>query len=176
MDRDVLDLHPDFRARLFVHLECLDVIKDLCTLQHLAKHRVLAVQMRGGGEGDEELAPVCVGAFVRHAHDAPCIVPQGGADLVLEQLVGGVVDGGRGFGLGIGGWAAGLHHEVRDQAVEGRAIVKAGGAEGEEVLSRLGNRLAEELELDVTSCGVQLRHGQRTGSGEVVGEGRGHSR
>jgi hypothetical protein len=40
--------------------------------------------------------------------------------------------------------------------VERAAIVEARGAEGEEVLGRLGHRLAEELELDITLGGVQL--------------------
>lgn len=112
--------------------------------------------MRGRRKGDEELAPVHVGALVRHAHDAPRIVPQRRRELVLEQATV-VEDGGAGLGLGIVGGAAGLDHEVGDQTVEGRAIVEVRGAQGEEVLGGLGGGFAEELELDVALGGVQLQ-------------------
>lgn len=58
------------------------------------------------------------------------MVPQGGADLVLEV---GAPDGGAGFWGGVGG-GAGLDHEGGDGAVEGGEVVGGGGAEGEEVL------------------------------------------
>jgi hypothetical protein len=40
--------------------------------------------------------------------------------------------------------------------VEGAAVVEARGAEGEEVLRRLGDRFAEDLDFDVAAGGVQL--------------------
>ena len=153
---DTGDLDTLLWSRLLVYLEGLEVIEHLVALEHLAKDGVLPVQMRGGRKSDKELAPVGVGAFVGHAQDAAGIVSQRGADLVVEQLVGGVVDGGGRLGLGVCLGAAGLHHEAGDQAVERAAIVEARGAEGEEVLGRLGHRLAEELELDITLGGVQL--------------------
>jgi hypothetical protein len=49
-----------------------------------------------------------------------------------------------------------LDHEVFDEAMEGRVVVGAAGAEGEEVLSCLGDGFAENLELDVAVGGVEL--------------------
>jgi hypothetical protein len=112
--------------------------------------------MRGRRKGDEELRPVTVGPLVRHADNAAGVVSQRRADLVLEELVRRVEDGGRRLGLGVRGRAARLHHEVGDQAVEGAARVEARGAQREEVLGRLGDRLAEDFELDVTARRVQL--------------------
>ena len=48
-----------------------------------------------------------------------------------------------------------MDHEVRDEAVEGRAIVPGRGAESEEVVSRLRTGLAEQLELDRAVGGVE---------------------
>lgn len=49
-----------------------------------------------------------------------------------------------------------MGNKVWDQAVEGTAVVEAGCTEGEEVLSGLGDGLAEYLELEITFAGVQL--------------------
>lgn len=156
MYRDTLDLNPLLRARLLVHVHLLHVVERLPALQDLAKDGVLAVEVRGGRKGNEELRAVGIGPLVGHAQDAAGIVAEGGADLVVEQLVGRVEDGRRRLGLGVRGGRAGLHDEGGDDAVEGRAGVEARGAEGEEVLGRLGDRLAKDLELDVALGGVQL--------------------
>lgn len=187
MNSDVSDLDTLLWTRLLVHLERLDLIKHLVAFEQLSKDGVLPVQMRGRGKGDKELAAVGVGAFVGHAHNSTGIVSQRGADLVLEELVGRVIYGCGCLGLGVGFGAAGLHHEAGDQAVQRTAMVEAGGAEGEEVLGRLGHRLAEDLELDITLGGVQLwtagsatdsmQRGQRRRHGHEykwMGHGHGH--
>jgi hypothetical protein len=56
--------------------------------------------------------------------------------------------------------------------VEGTPIVEARGAQGEEVVGRLGDRLAEDFELDVTARGVQLLRGS-VGCSKRIGEGPG---
>lgn len=75
-------------------------------------------------------------------------------NLVLEQLVWRIIDGGGGLGLWVGGGGTGLNHEGRDQAVERRGVVEGGCAEGEEVLSRLGDGFAEDFEFDVALGGM----------------------
>jgi len=96
---------------------------------------------------------VRVGASVGHGEQA-------GADvLLLEVLVGELlaVDG-----LAAGAVAAGevtaLEHELGDDAVEGRALVAEAllaGAEGTEVLGRLGDNVVVEEEVDAAGllCG-----------------------
>lgn len=165
------DLDPLLWPRLLVYGDLLQLVEHLYALYDLAEDGVLSVEVGGWSEGDEELATVGIHALVRHADDAARIVPEGGADLVFEELVRGVVDGGGGLGFGVRGRTAGLGHEVGDQAVEGAGIVEARGAEGEEVLGRLGHRLAEDLELDLTARGDEGdRHGAlRTGVQGAVG-------
>lgn len=128
-----LNLNLLQRSILPIHLHPIHPGQRLEPLvaQHMSKDRILVIQVRRRRERDEELAPVRVRAFVRHAHDAPRVVPQRGAELVLE---GFVPDGGAAFWGGGGG--AGLDDEVGDEAVEGGGVVVAGGAKGEEVLGR----------------------------------------
>lgn len=108
---DILDLNPFLWARLLVHLHLLYIIQDFPALQNLAKHGVLPVQVWGRRKSDEELRAVGVGTLVRHAHDSSGIVSQRWPDLVFEELVRRVENGGRSLGLGIGGGRAGLNHE-----------------------------------------------------------------
>jgi hypothetical protein len=179
MHGDALDFHSLLGAGLLVHVQRLELVQDVFAFEHLAEDGVLPIEVGCGRKGDEELAAVRVGAFVGHAHNPPRIVAQGGADLVLEQVVDGVVDGGGGLGLGVGGGRAGLHHEAGDHAVEGAAVVEARGAQGEEVFGRLGHRFAEDLELDITARGVELRAGSAgrpRPEGGVEGELRMHMR
>jgi hypothetical protein len=49
-----------------------------------------------------------------------------------------------------------LDHEVWDQAVEGTAIVEAGGAEGEEVFGGFGNGFAEDFKFQIPMGGLEL--------------------
>ena len=153
---DLLDLDALLWPRLLVYRDLLHIVQHLVSFQNLAKHRVLAIQMRRRSECDKELTAITFRSLIGHADNSPSIVSQSGADLVFEELVGGVVDGRGSLGLGVRGGATSLDHEVRDQPVEGAAIVEARGAESEEVFGRLGNCFAEDFELDVTARGVQL--------------------
>jgi len=119
-----------------------------------AEHDVLAVQPVGVSRADEELRPVGVGAGVGHGERAEAEVLAG---LAIEVLVGELlaVDG-----LAAGAVALGevttLAHEVRDDAVEGGALVAQGlaalalplvaDAQVEEVIGRPGDDILEELE------------------------------
>lgn len=78
------------------------------------------------------------------------------AYFVFEELVRRVVDGGGGFGFGVRCGAAGLDHEVWDEAVERGGVVEGGGAEGEEVFGGFGDGVAEDFELDGAEGGVEL--------------------
>jgi hypothetical protein len=173
MDGDILDLHSLLWSRLLVHVDLFQIIQHLDPLDDLPKHGVVAVQMRRGCQGNEKLAPIGIRALVRHADYPPRIVSQCRPDFVLEQTVRGVVvDGRRRLGLGVRRGRAGLHDEVGDDAVEGAVKVEVGGAEGEEVFGRLGDRLAEELELDVAFGRVQ-RDGHDAGNCRCAYPGRG---
>jgi hypothetical protein len=58
--------------------------------------------------------------------------------------------------LSICGWRTCLTDKSLYDAVEGAAIIFAGGAECEEVLGCLGGGFAEYFEFEVTESGVQL--------------------
>jgi hypothetical protein len=156
MYRHRLDLHLLQRPTLLIHPNLLHLIQHLLALQHLPKHRILPIQMRGRGKRNEELAPVRIRPFVRHADYAARIVAQRRAYFVFKELVRCVVDGCGGFGFGVRCGAASLDHEVWDEAVEGGGVVEGGGAEGEEIFGGLGNRVAEDFELDGAEGGVEL--------------------
>ena len=98
---DILDLHLLLWSALLVDGNLLQVVEHVPAVEELAKDGVLAVEVRGRRESDEELAPVCIGALVGHADNASGVVAQSGADLVFEELSGRVVDGGRRLGFWI---------------------------------------------------------------------------
>lgn len=52
--------------------------------------------------------------------------------------------------------------------MERGAIVRAGRAEGKEVFCCSGHRFAEELELQITMTGVQLRPSARTSRDTLI--------
>lgn len=125
---DILNLNPLLWSRLLVHSDLLYVVQDVPALQDLAKHGILSIQMRSWCKGNEKLRSIRIGAFVRHAQNAPSIVPQRRPDFVFEQLVRGVVDGSRCLVFGVGCRRAGLYHEGGNHAVKGRGIVEARSA------------------------------------------------
>lgn len=181
-----LDLYRLLRPVLPIHLHPLHLPQGLEPLvaEHAPEHGIQAVEVRRLVEQDEELAAVCVGTLVGHGDDAARRVAEGRAELVGEGLV---PDGAARLGVfgGRVGGPAGLDHEGGDEAVEGGAIVVAGGAEGEKVLCLgflgsvrlygqatgkgrwrkeceeeahlcgLRDALAEDLDLDVPVGGVQ---------------------
>lgn len=103
------------------------------------------IQPRRLHRRDEELGPVCVGAGVRHRHHARPRVLQG------EVLVGelGAVDR-LAAGAVVVGEVAALAHEVRDDAVERRALVPEAllsCAERAEIFRCFRYHVAAQLEL-----------------------------
>lgn len=154
MDGNLCNLDSFLGSRLLVYWQCLQVIQHFPALQHFAKHRVLPVQMWRRGKSDEELTSICRWAFICHAHNASCVVPECRPDFVFEELIGRVVDRSRRLGLGVRSRTAALYHEVGYHAVERTAIVEAGGTEGEEVFCRFGHGFAEDLEFDVAARGM----------------------
>jgi hypothetical protein len=160
MNGYVLDLNALFGPILLVHLDLFHVVQYLEPLDHFAEDGVLPVEVRRRGKRDEELAPIGVRALVGHADYASSMMPQGRTNLVFKKAVGGVVDGWGGLGLGVRCRATRLDHEVGNEAVEGAAIEKVGGAQSQEVLGRLGHRLAEDLDFEVAERSVKLQWSQ----------------
>ena len=109
-----------------------NLIHHLHATHHLAKHGMLAIQMRRGCQGDEELAPVCAWSTVRHGEDALLGVTERVVELVLELAA----EDGLAAAAGAGGVAA-LDHEVGDDAVEDDVVVSASVGEAGEVLAGL---------------------------------------
>jgi hypothetical protein len=97
------------------------LVNDVLTLHNLAKHGVLAVEVRGRAEGDEELAAIGARARVGHAERALAVVPERRNELVLELAA---VDGGA-AAASTGGVTT-LDHETLDDAVEDDIVVFAG--------------------------------------------------
>ena len=96
-------------------------IDDIHALHNLAKHSVLAVEVRSRAESDEELASVGARTGVGHAERTLAVVLEGRHELVLEL---GAVDG-RATGTSSSGVTA-LDHEARNDAVEDDVVVFAG--------------------------------------------------
>lgn len=131
------------------------------SLRSPSEHGVLAVQVRSGVEGDEELAAVGVRAAVGHAHHALPAVRQARMELVREgPLPEALSARSRAYGS-IGGRKptrriAALHHEARNQSVERRVVVLPRDAEPEEVLGGARNQVAVDLEVERAEAGHQL--------------------
>ncbi|GIX62261.1 pentatricopeptide repeat-containing protein [Babesia caballi] len=136
-DRDV-HLRPVVGPRL----QLLDGAQRLHALHHLAEDHVLAVEVRRGHEGDEELRVVGVGAAVGHA-EQPALGVLVDERLVVELVA---VDADAARAVAVGDVAA-LHHEALDEPVELVALVvdvRLFVAELLEVLDGLGHRVLEE--------------------------------
>lgn len=122
---------------LLVHLDGLHLgqCHEALVADNFAKHGVQAVEMGRLVKGDEELRTVCARTFVGHGNEAPAAVSQGGSYLVFERGAPYRLSALRILGSRVGGSSC-LHHELWNQAVEGRLVVVAGGAKGEKVLLR----------------------------------------
>ncbi len=126
---------------------------------------MLVVEVRGGAEGEEELAAVRAGAGVGHRENAGTVMAQRGMKFVAELVA-------RSAGAGAGRVAA-LGHEAGDDAVEGRAVVKAGPRQVDEVLDGERHPISVQLNRDVAafgleSGGVALRGIERAGRRRVL--------
>ena len=81
-----------------------DRVDDVHALDDAPEHGVLAVEVRRGLVGDEELRAVRAGAGVGHGEHARAVVAQARVELVGEPVAGAAAAGARGV--------AGLRHEV----------------------------------------------------------------
>ena len=149
-DFEPVDRNRRHRLVAAVALDHRDRIGDVLAARHLSEDGVLAVEPRGSvGGDDEELAPVRIRARVRHRECAAL-------DLVLVELVLELVTGPTRAGPLR---AAGLDHEVGDDAVEDQPVVEAVAGELGEVLDGLRRLVRIELDLDRPFAGVQCGFG-----------------
>ena len=65
-----------------------DRVDHIYTGDHFAKHGMLAVKVRRGTIGDEELAAIGVGAGIRHRQDARAAVFQGRVEFIGKFVTG----------------------------------------------------------------------------------------
>ena len=119
--------------------------------------------------GDEELASVGPRTRVGHGEETGAVVLQSGSELVGELVA-------RTAHAGAGGIAS-LDHEIRDDAVEGDAVVEAAAGEVEVVGDRDRGLARKERCMDVPLGGVDNdadilhRFGRVGGSGDARGHG-----
>lgn len=115
MYRNPLNPNLPLRPILPIHLLRLQPLQRLLALlpQHPPKNRIQPIKMRRLVQQYKELAPVRVGALVRHRDDPARGVAKARAELVRE---GAAPDGEAGFGVRGGrvGGGAGLDHEGGD--------------------------------------------------------------
>jgi len=118
------------------------------TIRDLAKHDVLRVEPASEDRGNEELGAVGVRPGVGHGQKERLVVLQ------LEVLIGELLAvNGLSAGAIATGEVSALEHEIGDHTVELGSLVAEAlltGAQGTEILSRLGNDIIEELEIDAT--------------------------
>jgi hypothetical protein len=129
-------------------LKGLDDIKGLL-VSDLTEDNVASVEPRGNDGGDEELGAVGVGAGVGHGEQTGLVVLQG--EVLVGELL--TVDGLATSAVATGEVTT-LKHEVRDDSVEGRALVAEtllASAESTEVLGGLGDLFVEEVEVDAAT-------------------------
>src|SRR5690606_20591277 len=179
LDGDRLD---DDRVDRLVHRAGgggADGVHDLTAglVGDLAEDRVLAVEPRGGVEGDEELRAVGARAGVGHGEQVGLVEDELGVDLVLERVA-------RATGAGAQR-ATALDHEALDHPVEAQAVVvllaAAAGVVGvglgplgetDEVVDRLGSVVGEQVDDDVAAVGLErgldVRHGRCLSMGSLV--------
>lgn len=79
VDLDLLN-RPVTRSRTYT----AQLVDNILTLNNLAEHSVLAVEVRGRAKGDEELTAVGVRARVGHAESALALVSERWDELVRE--------------------------------------------------------------------------------------------
>jgi len=127
----------------------LDGLHDIHTRSDPSENDVLAVQPRGLGSAEEELASVGVGAGVGHGENS-------GSGVLLDEVFVGELVAVDGFATGAvaSGKVSTLAHEAGDDAVESRSLIAEpflAGAKSAEVFARFG-----------TDVGIQ-RHDDTSG-------------
>ena len=122
---------------------------------------MLAVEVRCGHVGDEELASVGSGAGVCHGEEAGAVMSESWCKLVCKAISRTAHAGSRGI--------AALNHEVGDHAVKGDPVVVAAACEIEEIGHRDGGLAGEEGGMDVALVGVHHDPDILDGFGRVCG-------
>ena len=112
---DRLGVIEDFNAHDLVTLA--DGIDHVLSLAGFTEDGVLAIKVRGGAVGDEELAAIGAGTGIGHGEDAGLVVAQVAFAFVLKVVSRAAATSSRGI--------AALHHEVGNDAVEGDSVVVA---------------------------------------------------
>src|SRR5690606_29932900 len=110
------DAHRDDRVGIAHRLALLDLVDDVHAFDHLAPHRILAVQPRRILEADEELR-ICGVRVLRTRHRAGAANMAHVRDLRLQVRLVRTAHAGSCR-------IAGLRHEAVDDAVEHDAVVK----------------------------------------------------
>jgi len=126
-------------------LESLDDSQGLL-ISDLTEDNVLAIEPAGDNGGNEELGAVGVWSGVGHGEKSWLGVLSG--EVLIGELL--TVDGLATSAVATGEVTS-LEHELRDNAVEGRASVSEtllAGAESAEVLSSLWDNVIVEVEVD----------------------------
>ena len=96
--------------------------------------------------GNEKLGSIGIGSSVGHREGARTVVAEVFVEFVFKLISGTAGTSSLG--------ATCLDHEIRDDTVEGQAIVKAIIGEFLEVLDRLGHFVIVQLKSDVSAVGL----------------------
>ena len=119
-----------------------DRVDDVLTFGHFTKDRVFSIQPWGGFVGDEELRAVGAGSGVGHGEDAGLGVCQRRNDFIAEFVSG--------TSCSCASWITALNHEVRDDAVEGEAVVISTLGEVEKVCGSHRSLTGKDCALDLS--------------------------
>src|SRR5579871_3030555 len=93
-----------------------DLIDNVVSFDDFAEHAVFVIEPGGGGDGNEELAAVGIGASIGHGQHAGLRVLQIGVELIGKLITRATAAGA--FG------AAALDHEIGNHAMKDEAVVE----------------------------------------------------
>jgi len=129
----------------------LKLLHDLqgCRVSNFAEDDVLAIEPGGDDGGDEELGAVGIGTCVGHGQQSRFGVSS--LKVLIRELL--AVDRLAAGAIATSEVTA-LQHELRNDAMEGRALVAEAllaSAESAEVLGSLGDYIVVEVEVDSTA-------------------------
>jgi len=114
---------------------------------HLTEDRVLTVELRGGGVGDEELASAGVRSRVDHRHHTGAVELQRRIDLG-DHVIAGIAFAGAAR-------VAGLREEIGDHAMKCDVIIPAVTCEKDKRVHCGGRFICKELDNHVAFFGVE---------------------
>ena len=166
VDNDLFPLRPSLLVNVHI-LYPFQRAPFLGSVDHLSKDSILAIKMTGLFECDKELASIRPRPLVCHRDDTSGIVSQSGyLDLIFKILTPNrratFDDGDVEIPPRRKGSIPALHHETRNNAMEGCFVVRTRRAESKEILGSFRDRFAEYLKLDVSVGGMKLEvYGKR---------------